>query len=102
MTVTRVVPYVLPVLCMTSFFIIMDSIAAYCYSTAASLQRRALAHAPAAWYWFRSVVDDGGHRDWTSPSCKGERIDPCRFILGDIRLDESGFGFRECIRDARV
>jgi len=22
--------------------------------------------------------------------------------LGDIRLDESGFGFRECIRDARM
>jgi len=25
-----------------------------------------------------------------------------RLNLVDIRLDESGFGFRECIRDARV
>ena len=27
----------------------------------------------------------------------------CQLVnLGDIRLDECGFGFRECIRDARV
>ena len=25
-----------------------------------------------------------------------------RTVSGDIRLDESGFGFSECIRDARV
>jgi len=36
-----------------------------------SLRRRARANAPAASYWLRRVLDDGGRRDWTSPSCKG-------------------------------
>jgi len=42
-----------------------------------SLRRRAQDNAAAASYWFRRVLDDGGRRDWTSPSCGGDGGGAC-------------------------
>jgi len=51
--------YVTSVLWMTSCFHIMDTVARVA-TAAASLQRRLLANAIAAWYWMCLILDDGG------------------------------------------
>ena len=47
-------------------------------------QRRARANALVACYWLRSILDDGGRQDLTSPSCKG--CMPGRSMRGTIAL----------------
>ena len=61
--------YVLPVLCVKLRFYIADTVAACRYCTAASLQRRALANAPAAFY-LSHILNSAGRQDSTSVRAK--------------------------------
>jgi len=49
-----------------------------------SLRRGALTDVPAASYWLRRVLDDGGCRDWTSPSCKRCNAVECTFPFKSV------------------
>jgi len=58
------------------FYPVMGPMATRCYaSTLAAMCVRP--NAPTAWYWLRPDLDDDGHQDWTSPSCKGCRVCWC-------------------------
>jgi len=50
--------------------------------------RCAQANAPAASYWLRHVLDNGGRRAWTSSSCKGWRG---RSLQSNVELWHSFF-----------
>ena len=64
-----------------------------------SLRRCAQANAPAASYCLHRVLDDGGRRDYTSPTCKrywgGAEPQCTRSLLRDVTSTSGGLHIRQ-------